>query len=79
MYVAVGGLLGGVLPAGLGLATRSRDYPLTLFDGPWPVLVPLCVTACCELARRTAPRAALLPGTPPSARTRSPRALWPLS
>lgn len=63
VYVAVGGLLGGVLLAGLGLGTRSRDYPLTLFDGPWPVLVPLCVTACCELARRTAPRAALLTGT----------------
>ncbi|MEU0970233.1 histidine kinase [Streptomyces sp. NPDC005917] len=63
VYVAVGGLLGGLLLAGLGLGTRSRDYPLSLFDGPWPVLLPLCVTACCELARRTAPRAALLTGT----------------
>ncbi|WP_405869331.1 sensor histidine kinase [Streptomyces sp. NBC_00005] len=63
VYVAVGGLLGGLLLVGLGLGTRTSDDPITLFDGPWPVLVPLVVMAGCELLRRTAPRIALLTGT----------------
>ncbi|MGW6910311.1 sensor histidine kinase [Streptomyces sp. NPDC054940] len=64
VYIAVGGLLGGLLLVGIGLATRIAKDPITLFDGPWPILVPLTVMAGCELLRRTAPRAALLIGTP---------------
>ncbi|WP_329247927.1 sensor histidine kinase [Streptomyces canus] len=61
--IAVGGLLGGLLLVGIGLGTRPSSDPITLFDGPWPVLVPLTVLAGCELLRRTAPRTALLTGT----------------
>ncbi|MFF7166371.1 sensor histidine kinase [Streptomyces sp. NPDC008086] len=64
VYVAIGGLLGGLLLVGIGLATRPAKDPITLFDGPWPILVPLTVMAGCELLRRSAPRAALLIGTP---------------
>jgi len=64
VYIAIGGLLGGLLLVGIGLATRPAKDPITLFDGPWPILVPLVVMAGCELLRRTAPRAALLIGTP---------------
>jgi signal transduction histidine kinase len=64
VYIAAGGLLGGLLLVGIGLGTRSPEDPVTLFDGPWPILVPLTVMAGCELLRRTAPRAALLIGTP---------------
>jgi signal transduction histidine kinase len=63
VYVAVGGLLGGLLLMAAGLHTRSSGDPVTLFEGFWPVLVPLTVTAGCELLRRTAPRTALLTGT----------------
>ncbi|MFD5400903.1 sensor histidine kinase [Streptomyces griseorubiginosus] len=63
VYIAVGGLLGGLLLVGLGLATRPATDPIILFDGPWPVLVPLTVLAGCELLRRAAPRTALLIGT----------------
>ncbi|MEV7738383.1 histidine kinase [Streptomyces sp. NPDC088921] len=63
VYIAVGGLLGGLLLVGIGLGTRPSSDPITLFDGPWPVLVPLTVLAGCELLRRTAPRTALLTGT----------------
>ncbi|NNN33564.1 two-component sensor histidine kinase [Streptomyces sp. S3(2020)] len=63
VYVAVGGLLGGLLLMAIGLGTRRSADPITLFDGPWPVLVPLVVMAGCELLRRTAPRTALLTGT----------------
>lgn len=63
VYIAVGGLLGGVLLVFMGLGTRRSNDPITLFDGPWPVLVPLVVMAGCELLRRTAPRTALLIGT----------------
>jgi signal transduction histidine kinase len=63
VYIAAGGLLGGLLLVGIGLSTRPADDPITLFDGPWPVLVPLTVLAGCELLRRAAPRAALLTGT----------------
>lgn len=64
VYIAIGGLLGGLLLVGIGLATRPAKDPITLFDGPWPILVPLTVMAGCELLRRSAPRAALLIGTP---------------
>lgn len=64
VYIAAGGLFGGLLLVGIGLGTRSPKDPVTLFDGPWPILVPLTVMAGCELLRRTAPRAALLIGTP---------------
>ncbi|KUO04765.1 sensor histidine kinase [Streptomyces caeruleatus] len=64
VYIAIGGLLGGLLLVGIGLATRPAKDPITLFDGPWPILVPLTVMAGCELLRRAAPRAALLIGTP---------------
>ncbi|MFI0515410.1 sensor histidine kinase [Streptomyces sp. WSLK1-5] len=63
VYIAAGGLLGGLLLAGIGLSTRPADDPVTLLDGPWPVLVPLVVLSGCELVRRTAPRTALLTGT----------------
>ncbi|WP_329293882.1 sensor histidine kinase [Streptomyces pseudovenezuelae] len=63
IYIAAGGLLGGLLLVGIGLGTRPSSDPITLFDGPWPVLLPLTVLAGCELLRRTAPRAALLTGT----------------
>ncbi|MFF4030397.1 sensor histidine kinase [Streptomyces sviceus] len=63
VYLAAGGLLGGLLLVGIGLETRPSSDPITLFDGPWPVLLPLTVLAGCELLRRTAPRAALLTGT----------------
>lgn len=63
VYIAVGGLLGGLLLVAIGLGTRPSDDPITLLDGPWPVLVPLCVMAGCEVLRRVAPRTALLTGT----------------
>ncbi|WP_030672325.1 sensor histidine kinase [Streptomyces cellulosae] len=63
VYVALGGLLGGGLLVVIGLGVRTSRDPITLLDGPWPVLVPLTVMAGCELLRRTAPRAALLTGT----------------
>ncbi|MCI3273133.1 sensor histidine kinase [Streptomyces cylindrosporus] len=63
VYLAVGGLLGGLLLMGLGLATRPSDDPITVLDGNWPVLPPLVVMAGCELLRRSAPRVALLTGT----------------
>ncbi|WP_329221067.1 histidine kinase [Streptomyces sp. NBC_01485] len=63
VYVAVGGMLGGLLLVVLGLSTRPADEPIVLFDGPWPVLAALCVMAGCEVLRRVAPRTALLVGT----------------
>ncbi|MEU5766917.1 histidine kinase [Streptomyces asoensis] len=63
VYLAAGGLLGGLLLAVAGLATRPHDDPLVLLDGPWPVLAALAVMAGCEAVRRTAPRTALLTGT----------------
>ncbi|MEU0677166.1 histidine kinase [Streptomyces sp. NPDC006172] len=63
VYAAAGGLLGGLLLWGIGLGVRRASDPLVLFDGRWPVLLPLFVTAGCELLRRTAPRVALLTAT----------------
>ncbi|TLS40211.1 two-component sensor histidine kinase [Streptomyces montanus] len=62
LRIAVGGLLGGLLLWGLGLGTRPADEPIVLWDGRWPVLVPLVVTAGCEVLRRVRPRTALLVG-----------------
>ncbi|WP_109003165.1 sensor histidine kinase [Streptomyces rishiriensis] len=58
--VAAGGLLGGLLLVAMGLSTRRSDDPITVFDGPWPVLLPLIVMAGCELVRRAAPRTAVI-------------------
>ncbi|CAL9422195.1 hypothetical protein SUDANB6_01874 [Streptomyces sp. enrichment culture] len=58
-YAALAGLLGGLLLWGMGLAPRPETEPVVLFPGPWPLLVPLVVTAACELMRRAAPRVAL--------------------
>ncbi|QCD58267.1 sensor histidine kinase [Streptomyces hawaiiensis] len=64
VYVALGGLLGGLLLWGVGLATRPHTEAYVLLPGRWPLLLPLVVMAGCELLRRTAPRTALLIGTP---------------
>ncbi|MET7296044.1 histidine kinase [Streptomyces griseoloalbus] len=63
LWAALAGLLGGLLLWGIGLGTRPADEPIVLFDGRWPLLVPLFVTAGCELLRRAAPRTGLLLGT----------------
>jgi signal transduction histidine kinase len=63
VYAASAGLLGGLLLWGIGLGVRPADEPIVLFDGHWPLLVPLAVTAGCELLRRAAPRTGLLIGT----------------
>ncbi|WP_037680589.1 sensor histidine kinase [Streptomyces griseus] len=60
MYIAGGGLLGGILLWGIGLGTRPAAEPIVLLPGRWPILLPLAVTAGCELLRRAAPRTALL-------------------
>ncbi|MGP4087342.1 sensor histidine kinase [Streptomyces sp. KR55] len=59
VYVAAAGLLGGLLLWGIGLGSRPADEPIVLWDGRWPILVPLTVMAGCELLRRSAPRIAL--------------------
>ncbi|MFC7882324.1 sensor histidine kinase [Streptomyces sp. NPDC057376] len=63
VYAASAGLLGGLLLWGIGLGVRPADDPIVLFDGRWPLLVPLAVMAGCELLRRAAPRTGLLIGT----------------
>ncbi|GAA3799772.1 sensor histidine kinase [Streptomyces phyllanthi] len=60
--VAAGGLLGGLLLLGLDLASRRAQEPIVLWEGPWPIVVPLAVMAGCELLRRTRPRVGLLTG-----------------
>ncbi|MET8828179.1 histidine kinase [Streptomyces sp. NPDC004610] len=57
--IALGGLIGGAALAAIGLGVRPRGGVGVLFDGPWPLLVPLAVMAGCELLRRTAPAVAL--------------------
>ncbi|GGY45167.1 sensor histidine kinase [Streptomyces djakartensis] len=64
VHVALGGLLGGLLLWGVGLATRPHTEVYVLLPGRWPLLLPLVIMAGCELLRRTAPRTALLIGTP---------------
>ncbi|MFD7281861.1 sensor histidine kinase [Streptomyces sp. NPDC059862] len=59
VYVAAAGLLGGLLLWGIGLGSRPAGEPIVLWDGRWPILVPLTVMAGCELLRRSAPRIAL--------------------
>ncbi|POX52646.1 sensor histidine kinase [Streptomyces sp. Ru72] len=61
--IAAGGLLGGLLLWGVGLTPRTAQDGLVLWPALWAVLVPLVVTAGCELLRRTRPKAALLIGT----------------
>ncbi|MGV9450377.1 sensor histidine kinase [Streptomyces sp. NPDC003635] len=61
--IAFAGLLGGLLIWGVGLGTRASDDPIVLWEGRWPILVPLTVMAACELLRRTRPRAGLIVGT----------------
>ncbi|ELP62911.1 histidine kinase [Streptomyces turgidiscabies Car8] len=61
--IALAGLLGGLLIWGVGLGTRTARDPLVLLDGRWPILLPLVVTAGCELLRRSRPRTGLLVGT----------------
>ncbi|MGW3145686.1 histidine kinase [Streptomyces sp. NPDC001177] len=61
--IAVGGFLGGLLMWGLGLSPREVTDGLVLWPQRWAVLVPLAVTAACELLRRTRPRFAMLVGT----------------
>ncbi|MFE9682960.1 sensor histidine kinase [Streptomyces sp. NPDC006285] len=60
--IALAGLLGGLLLWGAGLDTRPATEDLVLWAGRWPVLLPLTVTAGCELLRRTHPRTGLLIG-----------------
>ena len=60
--IALAGLLGGLLSWGVGLGTRTAGDPLVLLDGRWPILLPLVVTAGCELLRRIRPRTGLLIG-----------------
>jgi len=61
--IALAGLLGGLLFWSVGLGTRPAGDPIVLWDGRWPVLLPLVVTAGCELLRRVRPRTGLLVGT----------------
>ncbi|MDL5203837.1 histidine kinase [Streptomyces sp. ALI-76-A] len=63
VYVAAAGLLGGLLVWAIGLGTRPAHEPIVLLGGDWVILLPLAVTAGCELLRRTAPRTAVLAGT----------------
>ncbi|MEU5365527.1 histidine kinase [Streptomyces sp. NPDC005925] len=63
VWAALAGLLGGLVLWGIGLAMRPAGEPSVLWEGRWPVLLPLAVTTGCELLRRAAPRTALLTGT----------------
>ncbi|MCX2924242.1 sensor histidine kinase [Streptomyces sp. NEAU-W12] len=63
VWASLAGLLGGLLLWGIGLGMRPADEAYVVFDGRWPLLVPLVVIAGCELLRRSAPRTALLTGT----------------
>ncbi|WP_328224033.1 MULTISPECIES: sensor histidine kinase [unclassified Streptomyces] len=62
VYIAVAGLLGGLLLWVLDLGTRTARDGLVVLDGRWWILLPLVVTAGCEALRRTMPRTALLIG-----------------
>ncbi|GGK51489.1 sensor histidine kinase [Streptomyces flaveus] len=61
--IAVAGLLGGLLLWVLGLFPRpAGDNGIVLWSPEWAALLPLVVTAGCELLRRTMPRTGLLIG-----------------
>ncbi|MEU5702059.1 sensor histidine kinase [Streptomyces aurantiacus] len=60
--IALAGLIGGLLFWGAGLSTRPATEDFVLWPGRWPLLLPLAVTAGCELLRRTHPRTGLLIG-----------------
>jgi signal transduction histidine kinase len=62
VYIALAGLLGGMLLWGLGLGTRTARDGIVVLEGRWWILLPLVVTAGCEALRRTTPRTALLVG-----------------
>ncbi|MFI1353573.1 sensor histidine kinase [Streptomyces sp. NPDC020898] len=62
--IALAGLLGGLLFWAVGLDTRPASESIVLWEGRWPVLLPLAVTAGCELLRRIRPRTGLLIGVP---------------
>ncbi|MDT9699328.1 histidine kinase [Streptomyces sp. P17] len=62
VYVALSGLLGGVLLWALQLFPRRTEDALVLWSPDWAALVPLTVTAGCELLRRTLPRTGLFIG-----------------
>ncbi|MFJ4688225.1 sensor histidine kinase [Streptomyces sp. NPDC088789] len=57
--IALAGLLGGLALWALGLGLRPPDAPGVLWGGRWPLLLPLVLTAGCEVLRRTAPRVTL--------------------
>lgn len=61
--IALGGLLGGLLLYAVGLGVRPADEPIVLWPDSRALLLPLVVTAGCELLRRAMPRTALLIGT----------------
>ncbi|GAA2735971.1 sensor histidine kinase [Streptomyces nogalater] len=62
-WIAVAGLLGGVLLWALGIHPRDPSDDLVLWHAPWAALVPLALTAACEPLRRVHPRLGLLIGT----------------
>ncbi|MEV6807517.1 sensor histidine kinase [Streptomyces sp. NPDC017248] len=63
LWIAAGGLLGGVLLWALGIRTRAASDSLVLWHAAWAPLLPLALTAACEPLRRIRPRTALLAGT----------------
>jgi signal transduction histidine kinase len=63
LWIAVGGLLGGVLLWALGIHPRLPSAGTVLWAAPWAPLLPLAVTAACEPLRRVRPRTGLLLGT----------------
>ncbi|MEV5440273.1 histidine kinase [Streptomyces sp. NPDC052682] len=63
VFIAVGGMLGGLLLWALGISPRVPSGDLVLWPQRWAALVPLAVTAACEPLRRVRPRTGLLIGT----------------
>ncbi|MGW1594643.1 sensor histidine kinase [Streptomyces sp. NPDC002343] len=62
-WIAVAGLLGGVLLWAFGIHPRNPSDSLVLWHAPWAALVPLALTAAAEPLRRVRPRTGLLTGT----------------
>ena len=79
VLVALAGLLLGLLLWGIGLGTRPADDPVVLWEGRWPILVPLVVMAGCEVLRRVVPRPALLVGTAAIVLDTVTQGSWPRS